>query len=181
MVPGAEGTEIGCLRAAAGAAQESDFRVFLSDCAGIFLDAIDLAHNQLCSCLRVFADHARVVGIGHRFGKLVLDQACGISGFAGLMDARVPGVFDRVTVQAGHFDTRPGSQCAATKAGQCHAGRKARQNSATHGVGICHSFSNRSGGRPLGSRKWNQQKTLSKLFKYQPAPTWHAAAHCIRP
>ena len=180
MVPGAESAKVGCLRAAAGAAQKRHLGVVLGDSAGVFFHAIDLTHDQLHALLGVLADHAGVVGVGHRFREFVFNDAFGVGRLAGLMDARVPGVFHGVAVQAGDFDARARCQRCAAQPGEGCAGGQAAQNSAPHIVSISrHGYSNQ-GWSAAGKPKRGTSKKIQVPARSSMAcsSTLHPAVMC---
>jgi hypothetical protein len=87
VIEGLEDTEIVGLGLTSRSHENSDFRVFGSDFADICFDGIGFAPNNLNALLRVFANHARIVGGRDALGIDVIDNSIFRGRCEGRMDA----------------------------------------------------------------------------------------------
>jgi hypothetical protein len=99
-----EDGEVGRLRLARRAHEERHLRVILGDLARRLLDRERLADDEGVALLRVFAQHALVVRVGHLLGEHVLDLAAVLGGVERLVDAAHPLLLDRYGVNRRDLD-----------------------------------------------------------------------------
>ena len=88
--------------------KEGHARIFGAHFAGFLLGAKDFADDELHALFAILAHHAGIVGVGHVFGVDVVNGACRLGGFGGLMDAADPLLLDRNRIDARHLDRSGG-------------------------------------------------------------------------